>query len=73
MALQLKEDLWLQETQWVLCGFVLHCSPEMTAIVQAGLLYKNEHQATSGFIVHCSKKTITLLPQGGKGLICNIL
>lgn len=75
MALQLKEALWLEETQRILCGFVLHCPPEMMAIVQSGLLYKNEHQATSGFIVYCSKESMTLLPQGGKGLllICNIL
>lgn len=30
--------------------------PGMTAIVQSGLLYKDEYQAACGFIVLCRKK-----------------
>lgn len=31
------------------------CSPDMTALVQSGLLYKDEYQAALGFILFCRK------------------
>lgn len=44
VSLQLKEDLWLEETQQILCAFALF-----------GLLYMDEQQAARGFIVFCKK------------------
>lgn len=32
------------------------CSPDMTVLVQSGLLYKDENQAALGLILLCRKK-----------------
>lgn len=44
------------------------CSPNMSALVQSGLLYKDEHQTACGLFSFVGKTT-TLLPQGRKRLL----
>lgn len=47
----------------------------VTAIVQSGLLDKDECQPTDGFIVHCSENYDFCYPEAGEGLwlICDLL